>query len=104
MSLTASLAHELPHAGNSSSAQLSLMLTMASVSATPAYADVDDAVSSAVDSVKVRSTSVGQSGAPCNDRVGMGALGFHCWLIPNTIWNKRIVSFDIGDRLHIFCA
>lgn len=40
------------NAGNSSSAQLSLMLTMASVSATPAYADVDDAVSSAVDSVK----------------------------------------------------
>eukprot|EP00892_Ulva_mutabilis_P007548 jgi/Ulvmu1/5165/UM021_0182.1 len=38
--------------GSSSSAQLSIILTMAALSTPPAYADVDDAVSSAVDSVK----------------------------------------------------
>lgn len=39
-------------AGNSASAELSLMVTLATLSAAPAYADVDDAVSTAVDSVK----------------------------------------------------
>ena len=38
----------------SNSAELALMLTVASLSAAPAYADVDDAVTTAVESVKVR--------------------------------------------------
>lgn len=41
-------------AAGSNSAELALMLTVASLSAAPAYADVDDAVTTAVDSVKVR--------------------------------------------------